>query len=85
MTTPDLFPRIQKVIAAQLKRDLEEIQLELKMQDDLGADSLDALEIMMSIEEEFEGDFDIQIDESEARNLISVQDIVDYVTKKAVG
>ena len=75
---PELLPKIQKIIAHQLKKQPEEVTLEAQLQKDLGADSLDALEIIMNIEEEF----NIDIPETEARSVVYVKDIVNYVVKK---
>jgi acyl carrier protein len=74
----DLLPRVQKIIAGQLKKKPEEIVLSAGLQTDLSGDSLDALEIIFQLEEEF----NIKIDEEAARHMATVQDIVSYVTKK---
>jgi acyl carrier protein len=74
----DPFPKIQAIIAKQLKKEPGKIVLKAKLQTDLGADSLDALEIVFQLEE----DFDIKIGEEEAKEMISVRDIVTAITKK---
>lgn len=74
----DIIPRIQRIIAGQLKKRPEEIVLKAGLQTDLSGDSLDALEIIFQLEEEF----NIKIDEEDARKMVTVQDIVNYVTKK---
>ena len=74
----DPFPKIRAIIAKQLKKEPAQIGLKAKLQTDLGADSLDALEIIFQLEE----DFDIKIGEEEAKKMESVQDIVTAITKK---
>ena len=74
----DLIPKIQRIIAGQLKKKPDQIALKAGLQSDLEGDSLDALEIIFQLEEEFH----IKIDEEDARKMVTVQDIVNYVTKK---
>ena len=74
----DLIPKIQRIIAGQLKKKPDQILLNAGLQTDLAGDSLDALEIIFQLEEEF----DIKINEEDARQMVKVQDIVTYVTKK---
>ncbi|MBW2367499.1 MAG: acyl carrier protein [Deltaproteobacteria bacterium] len=68
--------KIKKIIAEKLSVDLEEIVPEAIFVDDLGADSLDLVELIMSMEEEF----DIEISDEKAEELICVKDAIDYVT-----
>ena len=63
------------LIAEELSVDKEQITLEANLQDDLGADSLDAIQLIMSIENEF----DITIPESEIDKLKTVADIMKYI------
>jgi acyl carrier protein len=74
----DLFPRIQRIIAGQLKKKPDQITLNAGLQTDLQGDSLDALEIIFQLEEEF----NIKIDDEDARKMATVKDIVQYVTQK---
>jgi acyl carrier protein len=74
----DIIARIQRIIAGQLKKKPEQIILSAGLQTDLEGDSLDALEIVFQLEEEF----NIKIDEADARRMATVQDIVNYTTKK---
>ncbi len=71
----DLIGRVQGIVAHQLKKKPNMITLDVELQKDLGADSLDALEIIMTIEEEF----NLQIPEEIARKARTVQDIINYV------
>ncbi len=71
------FDKIRDIIVENLDVDADEVTLDTKLKDDLGADSLDAVEIVMAVEEEF----DIEIPDEEAQKIITVKDIVDYVNK----
>lgn len=73
------FEKLQGIIADVLNVQKEEIKPETTFVDDLGADSLDLMQIVMGIEEEF----DIEIDSEEAEKILTVQDAVDQI-KKAV-
>ena len=75
----DIFERMQKIIAEQFAVDAEEITAETNFEDDLGADSVDLVELVMSIEEEFEIG---EVREDELSGLTTVGDCVNYLTKK---
>ncbi|HYF83130.1 MAG TPA: acyl carrier protein [Clostridia bacterium] len=70
-----IFEKVQEKVAEQLGVDAEEVLLESSFIDDLGADSLDIVELLMALEEEF----DIEIPDEEAEKLASVGDVVDYI------
>ena len=67
--------KIKKIVAEKLSVDLDEIVPEASFVDDLGADSLDLVELIMSMEEEF----DIEISDEQAEKLVTVKDVLDYV------
>ncbi len=67
--------KVKKIIADKLSVDLEEIVPEASFVDDLGADSLDLVELIMSMEEEF----DIEISDAEAEKLATVKDVFDFI------
>lgn len=69
--------KIIKIIADQLNKDASEITREQELVQDLGADSLDAVEIIMNIEEEF----GIEIPEEEASKIKTVGEIIDVIEK----
>jgi acyl carrier protein len=71
--------KVLKLIAEKLDVDPEEVVPGASFTEDLGADSLDIVELMMSIEEEF----DIDIPDEEAEQLATVQDAIDYIGKKS--
>jgi len=73
-----ILERVKEVISEQLGiEDVESITLETTFIDDLGADSLDIVELIMALEEEF----DMEIPEVEAEKIISVGDVVEYIHK----
>jgi acyl carrier protein len=69
--------RVIKVVAEQLGVAEADVKSSSVFVDDLGADSLDAVELVMALEDEFE----IEIEDTEAEKLTSVQLAVDYLTK----
>ena len=70
--------RVKKIIAEKLSVALEEVVPEASFVDDLGADSLDLVELIMSMEEEFDTD----ISDEDAEQLTTVKDAIDYVNKQ---
>ncbi|MDR1577711.1 MAG: acyl carrier protein [Deltaproteobacteria bacterium] len=77
----EILDRVVGVVADQLQVDSSEIQLESNFQDDLGADSLDLVELIMAMEEEF----DVKIDDEAAQSIKTVQDAVDFIENKPAG
>jgi acyl carrier protein len=76
----DLVERIKKIICEQLDVAEEDVVSTASFVDDLGADSLDQVELIMAMEEEF----NVSITDEEAEKIVTVQDAIDYV-KKALG
>ncbi len=74
----DIEQRVKQAVAEQLGLKAEEIKNEASFMDDLGADSLDLVELVMS----FENDFDITIPDEDSNEITTVQSAIDYVTKK---
>jgi acyl carrier protein len=68
--------RIKEIVAEQLGVDEASVSNESSFMDDLGADSLDTVELVMALEEEFE----IEISDEDAEKIQSVQDAIDYIT-----
>ena len=79
---PAVFERVRKIIAEQLGVDEAEIKPETSFVEDLNADSLDLVELIMSLEEEFskEGKT-IEISDEDAEKIATVQDAVTYITE----
>ena len=73
----DTKTRITKIIKEQLGVEESEVKLEARFVDDLGADSLDTVEILMAIEEEF----GIEIPDEDAENAKTVEDVISYINK----
>lgn len=73
------FDKIKAIIAEQLGVDEEEVTMETNLMKDLEADSLDAVEIIMAIEDEF----DLEVPDDDAEKFQVVSDIVNYVEAKA--
>lgn len=69
------FEKLKKIIGEVLNIDEDEITMDTTFVDDLGADSLDIFQIIMGIEEEF----DIEIANDEAENIVSVSDAVEQI------
>lgn len=67
---------VARILSEQLGVDMAVVAPDAKLVDDLGADSLDMVEIVMAIEEEF----DITIDDEDATNFVTVRDLLNYVT-----
>ena len=72
-----VFEKVKKLISEQLDVEESEIQLESSFQGDLEADSLDVVELIMAIEDEF----DIEIPDEEAEKILTVKNAVDYIEK----
>ncbi|TWJ19633.1 acyl carrier protein [Geobacter argillaceus] len=69
--------RIKEIVAEQLGVDEAQVNNESSFMDDLGADSLDTVELVMALEEEF----DIEISDENAEKIQTVQDAIDYITE----
>ncbi|MBP1724214.1 MAG: acyl carrier protein [Deltaproteobacteria bacterium] len=69
--------RVIEIIVEQLKVSPEEVTLEASFIDDLGADSLDLVELIMAMEEEF----GLEISDEDAEKIQTVQDAVNYITE----
>lgn len=74
------FEKLKKIISEVLNVDENEVTLETKFVDDLGADSLDVFQIIMGIEEEF----DVEIATEDAENIVTVADAIENI-KKAIS
>jgi len=75
-----IFERVKKILVEQLGVDDEEVVPSANFVEDLGADSLDLVELIMSLEEEFsDSSQKIEIPDEEAERIVTVQDAVDYI------
>jgi len=75
----NIEPRVKKIVAEQLGVNEGEIKSESSFVDDLGADSLDTVELVMALEEEFE----MEIPDEEAEKITTVQQAIDYIVGHA--
>lgn len=70
-----VFEKVQKIISENLNVPLEKVTMDTHLVDDLGADSLNAVELIMALEEEY----GIEVDDEAAQNMKYVRDLVNYI------
>ncbi len=75
MSSEEIFEKVKEIIVEQLGVTDTSVTLEASFIDDLGADSLDIVELIMALEEEF----DIEIPDADAEKVVTVNDVVDYI------
>ena len=75
METDEIFEKVKAIIVEQLGVAESAVNMEASFIDDLGADSLDIVELIMALEEEF----DIEIPDSDAEKVVAVSDVVEYI------
>lgn len=75
----DVANKVKEIIAEQLGQDLENVVDGANFTDDLGADSLDTVELVMALEDEF----DLEIPEDDSANIKTVKDAMDYIVNNA--
>ncbi len=75
MSSEEILEKVKKIIVEQLGVADTAVTMEASFIDDLGADSLDIVELIMALEEEF----DIEIPDSDAEKVVTVGDVVDYI------
>ena len=81
MNQEEIFAKVQKIVAEQLGVQASEVKPAASFANDLGADSLDTVELVMALEEEF----DIEIPDEAAEEIATVQNAVDYISNKAAA
>lgn len=74
-----IFEKITAILAEQLDADAESMTNDTKIADDLGADSLDLVDLLMSIEDEF----GVEIPDEEVESLTTIGDVCDYIAKNS--
>ena len=79
MSTEEVFEKVKAIIVEQLGVAETSVEMESSFIDDLGADSLDIVELVMALEEEF----DIEIPDSDAEKVVTVGDVVEYIKENA--
>ena len=77
-SSEEISEKVKSIIAEQLGVSLEEVQPSASFIEDLGADSLDIVELIMALEEEY----DIEIPDEDAEKIQSVQDVIGYIVER---
>ena len=77
METEEIFEKVKTVIAEQLGIDEANVRMESSFLDDLGADSLDIVEFIMALEEEF----GLEIPDEDIEKIVTVKDVVEYISE----
>ena len=75
MSSEEIFEKVKGIIVEQLGATEASVTMEASFIDDLGADSLDIVELIMALEEEF----DMEIPDADAEKIVTVNDVVDYI------
>ena len=79
MAKEEIFDKLKELVVDQLGVEEDEVTMEATMQDDLGADSLDLVDLVMSVEEEF----GVKVADEDLENIKTVGDIVTYIEERA--
>ena len=79
MAKEEIFDKLKELVVDQLGVEEDEVTMEATMQDDLGADSLDLVDLVMSVEEEF----GVKVADEDLENIKTVGDIVNYIEERA--
>lgn len=78
MSQAQIFDKVKKIVTDQLSVEASKVTPQANFANDLGADSLDTVELVMALEEEF----DIEIPDEAAEKITTVQEAVDYISDK---
>lgn len=79
MSQEEIFDKVKEIIVEQLGVAEDSVVTDASFIDDLGADSLDIVELIMALEEEF----DLEIPDAEAEKIVTVNDVVEYIKANA--
>ena len=77
----EILTKVQSIVSEQLSVDVSEVKSEANFANDLGADSLDTVELVMALEEEF----DIEIPDEDAEKITTVEEAVEYINNKVAA
>ena len=78
MKEQEIFEKVQKIVSEQLGVEKKEVTREANFSSDLGADSLDTVELIMAIEEEFE----IEVPDNDAEKISTLSEVIDFIQLK---
>lgn len=78
MSDKEILAKVKEMVASQLGKSDEDITPEASFIEDLGADSLDLVELIMSMEDEF----GLEISDEDAESIITVQDAINFITER---
>ena len=78
MQETEIFAKVKEAVSSTLKTEGKEITIEARLIEDLGGDSLDMLELIMSLEEKFE----IEVPDEDSETIHTVRDVVEYVKRR---
>ncbi|MEA5580239.1 acyl carrier protein [Nodularia harveyana UHCC-0300] len=81
MSEAEIFAKVKDIVAEQLSVEADKVTPQASFADDLGADSLDTVELVMALEETF----DIEIPDEAAEKITTVQNAVDYINEKVTA
>jgi acyl carrier protein len=81
MTQEEILKKVQEIVSEQLQKDIKEVVPEASFANDLDADSLDTVELVMALEEAF----DIEIPDEAAEEIATVQDAVNFISEKVAA
>lgn len=81
MSEAEIFDKVKKIVTDQLSVETGNVTPQASFANDLGADSLDTVELVMALEEEF----DIEIPDEAAEKITTVQEAVDYISNKVAA
>lgn len=78
MKQEEVFEKVKKILSEQFDVSIDEITMQTDIAQDLGADSLDVIDILMSVEDEFK----IEVPDEDAENVKTVEQMVNYIVNK---
>ncbi|MEM7579544.1 MAG: acyl carrier protein [Mastigocoleus sp.] len=81
MSQAEIFDKVKSIVTEQLSVEADTVKPQSNFADDLGADSLDTVELVMALEEEF----DIEIPDEAAEKITTVQEAVDYINNQVAA